>query len=124
MTTDHAADVNTLQRLEGSLWQSSTRFDRAYMETVLAPDFVEFGRSGRTCDRAACLGLPARKFDAELRQMQVRFLHPDIALVTYVSVVTHGTVEYANRSSLWVRTGPAWLLRVHQGTPRADGEHS
>jgi hypothetical protein len=124
MTVETVADVDTLRQLEESLWQSSTRFDRAYMETVLAPDFVEFGRSGRAYYRAACLDLPAWQFDAELRQMQVRFLHPDIALITYVSVVAHEAIEYANRSSLWSRTGSGWLLCFHQGTPRADDEHS
>jgi hypothetical protein len=87
------------------------------MERVLAPDFFEFGRSGRIYDRAACLAIPTEKIDAELRQIQVRFLQPSVALVSYVSVVTYETVEHTNRSSIWTRTGPAWQLRFHQGTP-------
>ena len=42
-----------LRGLEESLWRAETRFDRKYMDAVLAPDFAEFGRSGRRYDRDA-----------------------------------------------------------------------
>jgi hypothetical protein len=112
-----ASDEMVLRGLEESLWRAETRFDRAFMETVLAPDFVEFGRSGRIYDREACLAIPAIPLDAELRDVQLRFLSPDIAQVTYISVVRHETVDVANRSSIWSRTGSGWQLRFHQGTP-------
>jgi hypothetical protein len=113
------SDAETLRELEESLWRAETRFDLAHMETVLAPDFVEFGRSGRIYYRDACLAIPAGELDAELRNIQIRFLAPDVAQVTYVSVLRHETVDHANRSSLWTRTGSGWRLRFHQGTPTA-----
>ena len=111
------SDEEMLHEFEVSLWRMSSRFDRAHMERVLAPDFFEFGRSGRVYDRAACLDMPAGEIVAELRQIQVRLLQPNVALVTYISVVTYETVEHANRSSIWTRTGSGWQLRFHQGTP-------
>ena len=114
-----ATDEAVLRELEASLWRAETRFDLAYMETVLAPDFVEFGRSGRVYDRAACLAIPAGPLDAELRDVRVRFLTPDVVQITYVSVVRHETVDVANRSSIWSRTESGWQLRFHQGTPVA-----
>ena len=42
-----AEDRERLERLEESLWQEVTRFDLTRMESVLAEDFPEVGRSGR-----------------------------------------------------------------------------
>ena len=44
-------DVQTLRDLEESLWRSETRFNLEHQETVFAPDFFEFGRSGRMYTR-------------------------------------------------------------------------
>jgi hypothetical protein len=41
------ADLENLKYLEESLWKSKTRFDLYHQEKVFAPDFFEFGRSGR-----------------------------------------------------------------------------
>jgi hypothetical protein len=116
------ADRDELRRLEESLWRSETRFDLAHMEWLLAPDFVEFGRSGRTYDRAACLAVEACDIKASLPlpEFRVNALDADTALVTYVSVVRHDEVLRANRASVWSRTPGGWQLRFHQGTPRAD----
>ena len=40
-----------LQHLEESLWMAHKRYDQAYMEQILSPEFVEFGRSGRVYGR-------------------------------------------------------------------------
>lgn len=117
-------DEESLRELETSLWLAETRFDRAYMERMLAPEFFEFGRSGRVYDRAACLDMLAGPLDAELREIAIRFPHPDVALVSFVSVVRSAAVEYANRSSLWTRTESGWQLRFHQGTPRPSDARS
>jgi hypothetical protein len=34
-----------LKKLEESLWKEATRFNRAYMDSILSEDFIEFGRS-------------------------------------------------------------------------------
>lgn len=112
-------DEATLRELEASLWRSETRWDRSHMEAILAPDFVEFGRSGRVYSREDALALEPEPFTARLPldAWQARLLGPDNALVTYVSEVDRNGVERANRSSIWSRTDDGWKLRFHQGTP-------
>jgi hypothetical protein len=115
-----ADEHDQLRRLEESLWRAETRFDRHHMNEVLAPDFVEFGRSGRVYRREDTLNVPAQSIDAmlPLAKFAVRSIATDVALVTYVSEVTYGEVtEVANRSSLWSRHEGAWRIRFHQGTP-------
>ena len=106
-----------LRTLEESLWRAETRFDHTYMDGVLAPDFLEFGRSGRRYDKAATLAAAGGSIDARLCELTVAVVAPGVALVTYVSEVGHGEVQRSNRSSLWIRQGNAWRLRFHQGTP-------
>jgi len=115
-------DRARLQRLEEELWREATRFDRARMEQLLAPDFVEFGRSGRRYRREDTLAAAPGPIRAvlPLPDFAVRLLAPDVAQVTYRSVVTYdGETQYGRRSSLWSRVpdGEGWVLRFHQGTP-------
>jgi hypothetical protein len=114
------ADRATLTALEEELWREETRFDRKRMTEVIAPDFVEFGRSGRTYDRETCLAFERKPIDAvlPLPNFNIRLISPDVALVTYDSAVTYsGVVQHAHRSSLWSRSEHGWQLRFHQGTP-------
>lgn len=112
--------THPLQALEHSLWRTETRFDRALMDLTFAPDFHEFGRSGRRYARDEMLPDPlnAEPIDATLHDVTVTDLSPTIALVTYVSELRDSArTEWANRSSLWDRTSGHWQLRFHQGTP-------
>ncbi len=109
-----------LETLEEGLWKSETRFDMEWMERTLAPDFFEFGRSGRIYRREDTLAIESQHIDAELplKNFSARLLSQDIVLVTYTSAVTYrGIEEIGNRSSLWSRTENGWQLRFHQGTP-------
>ena len=113
-------DYELLKELEESLWRTERRFDRDYMDATLAPDFFEFGRSGRVYERNDTLNVEGGTIHTRLPlpQFAVRLIAGDVALVTYVSEVTYGnTVERANRSSLWSRCPTGWRLRFHQGTP-------
>ena len=113
-----AQDRQHLEQLEEGLWRAETRFDRAWMERVLAPGFFEFGRSGRVYSREGTLGIAARPIDAALEDFSVRLLSPDIAQVTYTSVETYeGREQVAHRSSVWSRTEDGWQLLFHQATP-------
>ena len=118
-----SADRAELERLEESLWRASTRFDREYMDRVLAEDFAEFGRSGRVYDRAQILAMSGGHIAARLplRELAIRPLAADVVLVTYVSEVgepaTEPATELANRASVWTRGPSGWQLRFHQGTP-------
>jgi hypothetical protein len=109
-----------LQLLEESLWIADTRFDYAYLDSVLAPEFIEFGRSGRVYTRADTMGMEPAEFSATipLRDFAAHEIGDRVVLTTYVSVVRHGeTEERANRSSIWVWAHERWQLRFHQGTP-------
>lgn len=112
-------DAETLNRLEESLWHAATRFDRSYMDRILAADFFEFGRSGRIYDREQILSVSSQSINATfpLAKFALHPITPDVALVTYVSEVAYDTVERANRSSIWLRTPSGWQLKFHQGTP-------
>ena len=68
------SDMLTLRHLEESLWRRETRFDSRYMEEILAPEFIEFGRSGRKYSRADSLGLEA--YDIAAKIAPARFLSP------------------------------------------------
>ena len=111
-------DAKVLKDLELSLWDPDTRFDATFMEVVLAPSVVEFGRSGTVYDRSAILATPPRPFEARLDDLSVRMVGDGVALVTYRSEAFFGgNVEKANRSSIWRKHGGGWRLEFHQGTP-------
>jgi len=115
-----SADHEALRRLEEDLWREATRFDATLMEKVFAPDFVEFGRSGRVYQRADILRVPRQRLEARLPlpDFRARLLAQDVAQVTYNSAVTYdGVVEHGRRSSIWTRAEGGWVLRFHQGTP-------
>ena len=112
-----------LEQLEEGLWVAETRFDIDWMERRLAPDFFEFGRSGRVYRREDTLAIESQTIDARLplKDFKARLISPDVALVTYISAVTYeGVEDIGNRSSIWSRTERGWQLRFHQGTPVTD----
>ena len=108
-----------LATLELTLWRAETRYDRALMEQTFAPDFREFGRSGRRYGRDDLLPTgETHGIDATLHDLTVTEIGPTTALVTYVSELRRPThTEWANRASLWDRTTGRWQLRFHQDTP-------
>jgi hypothetical protein len=111
--------THPLATLELTLWRAETRYNRALMEATFAPDFREFGRSGRRYSRDDLLPRgEAHPIDATLHDLTVTEISPDVALVTYISEVRRPTqTDWANRASLWDRTAGQWQLRFHQGTP-------
>jgi hypothetical protein len=118
MTALTPQERERLEALERSLWKAATRFDREHMERVLAADFREFGRSGRTYTRAEILAFKPSELDAVLRDLEIRALGPDVALATYRSELrSDGHPALANCSSIGTRLDDNWQLRFHQGTP-------
>lgn len=121
MQTVSEKDQKELKQLEESLWRSETRFDRAYMEQVLALDFFEFGRSGRVYQRKDTLNVPHEEeipTTFPLHNFQIHSIDENTLLITYISEVAYkdGT-QIGNRSSLWSKMDGTWRLRFHQGTP-------
>jgi hypothetical protein len=119
-----ASDIEELQRLEESLWRRETRCDPDYMRSITTEDLFEFGRSGRTYTRDDLLDIPDQEIPATLplQGLTVHEVAADVALVTYISELQFTTLDLANRSSLWVRSGGQWKLRFHQGTPIPTAE--
>ncbi|MEZ4328618.1 MAG: DUF4440 domain-containing protein [Polyangiales bacterium] len=115
-----AEEESAVQELEEKLWIPKSRFDRAWIDRVLAPDFLEYGRSGRQYSRQQAVDVPFEPFVAKLPlpEFRVRVLAPDVVQATYISEAEFGgVVERARRSSLWSRVDGGWQLRFHQGTP-------
>ncbi|MFO7298802.1 MAG: DUF4440 domain-containing protein [Actinomycetes bacterium] len=115
------ADVFTvLQRLEESLYLPETRFDQQYMDELLAPEFVEFGSSGRVWNRMQIIRTDPVEIAAKLPlpDLEIRLLGVEVALVTYRTEMGLDFATAANRSSVW-RFYPdgKWRLVFHQATP-------
>lgn len=115
LTRDEAL---TLQAMEEAMWRRETRFDRRYMDAVLADNFSEVGRSGRTYSREETLDLQPVDIDIELplTDFTAVAICEDVALVRYTSVPSRAARGATHRSSVWVNDG-RWRLRFHQATP-------
>ncbi len=116
-----SATLHLLRPLELTLWHPETRFDPILMDQTFAPDFHEFGRSGRRYTRAELLHAEAHPFTATLHNFIATALSATIALTTYQSELhTPEGTEWANRASIWDNSTGRWQLRFHQGTPLTD----
>ncbi len=112
--------MTQLHTLELTLWHPATRYDRALMDATFAPDFHEFGRSGRRYTRAELLEAAPHYFTATLHDFTEHPLSDTLTLTTYFSeLCTPEGPERTNRSSIWDRASGRWRLRFHQGTPFA-----
>ncbi len=112
-------EVTRLRVLEESLWRPDTRFDATYLDSIMAPDFVEIGRSGRRYTRSEILATAPRPIGVTLPLpgFRVRMIG-DVAIVTYTS---DERPERSHRTSVWRRHRAGWLLEHHQGTPIPEG---
>ncbi len=106
-----------LRGLEESLLRPETRHDAAALEALLAPEFVEFGSSGRVFSRAAIMALLATEGHAPapaLEAFACELLASGVALVT--CRIVHQDGAGSLRSSVWVERDGQWTMRFHQGT--------
>ena len=114
-----------LRALEVELHRPAARSDAARLDALLHPDFLEFGRSGRSYVKADIIDqLVASPAHATVvsDRFALRLLAPDVALLTYraAHVADDGGLElHALRSSIWQRDGGDWRMSFHQGTPTA-----
>jgi hypothetical protein len=119
--------VEHLRRLEEELLRPEVRRSQPALQTLLAPDFVEVGRSGRVYDRDAIAAALASDADgpsgrpvARIEAFAARLLAQGVALATYDSVHdgAEGGLTVTRRSSIWRRDPDgAWRMAYHQGTP-------
>ena len=120
---DRNESVALLRRLELSLHQPDVRASREKLAELLADDFIEFGRSGRTYDKPSILTALTQETGAnpapEVSDFQARFEAETIVLITYRSSRRSPSPMATNRSSLWRLRAGRWQMAFHQGTPAA-----
>ena len=108
-----------LLRLEVALATRDPDGIEGGLASLIADDFLEFGRSGRIWTRDSILELLTTgpsSAPVPMDRFEATELAEGVALVTY-----HGAI--ANRCSVWVRRDGRWQMRFHQGTPTGDGGH-
>lgn len=114
-----------LRGLEERLLQPDLRREPQEVARLLAEEFTEFGRSGKSSDRAQTVALlqaesPVRH---SLKEFRVLSLGPGVRLVTYrASQYDEGGVEprASLRSSVWILRDGRWQIVFHQGTPAPE----
>src|SRR5438309_8012684 len=109
--------LEELRSLETELRTIKARRNRHRMETLLHPDFVEFGRSGRRYTRTDILNefgstsvLPIVRSGS----FDLAVLAEGIALLTYASAHEDADGKQSRhmlRSSVWVCTEIGWQIR-------------
>jgi len=117
ITPELAALTAELRGYEERILDPAVRADPAQVRALLAPEFIEFGASGRVFDRDAILAALAAEGPREARQargFKVRLLAPGAALTTW-RVKRDDGIETL-RSSVWQQQAGRWLMVFHQGT--------
>jgi hypothetical protein len=112
-----------IRSLESELHEPSVRQNVARLDELIHPEFLEFGRSGRSYTKAEILELvpgSGSSVQVQAQDFALRVLGPDAVLLTYRSthVYETGILEsHALRSSIWQRGPAGWQMSFHQGTP-------
>lgn len=110
-------DTEAAWAAERALLRADVRHDETALRTLLAPDFREFGQSGRAYDRdqmiGALLASPAEDVPVHLSEQTTLPLGPDTVLLTYL--LSHDG-RFSRRSSLWRCAEGGPRLVFHQGT--------
>ena len=126
MTVDTAALTTLTAELRGyeeRILDPAVRADPAQIRALLAPEFVEFGASGRVFDRegiVATLAAEGPRGAHQAHGFKLRLLAPGAALTTW-RVKRDDGIETL-RSSVWQQQGGRWLMVFHQGTLAASDD--
>jgi len=107
-----------LLRLESALASRDPAGVEGGLMSLIAEDFVEFGKSGRVWTARSIRDLLEIPVTASIsiEDFEVAELGNCVVLATYLMPGSPSV----NRSSIWVRRRGRWLIRFHQGTPRVD----
>lgn len=110
------SEPGELAKAEHRMWIDDYRFNPAWLDLRLHPDFREIGASGRSFDRSETMAADPVAIEAELplEELRVHAIDEATWLVTSTCTQPH---RRTRRSSLWVRTAHGLQLRFHQGTP-------
>lgn len=95
--------------------------DYQELDELLAEEFFEFGRSGKTYDKRLELEAARNEKNANpikltVTDFNIRLLASDVILATY-RTFRHNDENRALRSSIWKDNNGKWQLIFHQGTP-------
>jgi hypothetical protein len=121
-----AKEAATLKRLEMRLQLPSVRTSRQQLDQLLADEFLEFASSGGSYTKRQIIALLLADPDsalpryATLKNLKVRWLADDVAMLTYRSAKSqpsNARAVRALRCSVWKRIDGRWQMLFHQGTP-------
>jgi hypothetical protein len=114
-----------LRGLEEMLIDPSVRSSPEKVADLIADEFLEFGRSGRTYDKTSVIRMLSEEaafggsIAPQMRDFMARELAPDVVLLTYRTVgqgPDDGRAIHTLRSSVWKMIGGRWQIIFHQGT--------
>lgn len=107
-----------LLRLESALASRDPAGIDGGLMSLIADDFVEFGRSGWVWNARSIREVLDRPVagPTSIENFEIAELGDGVVLATYVIPGPPSV----NRSSVWVRREGRWLIRFHQGTQRSD----
>ena len=116
--------LHQILALEQALHKNETRQDKAKLDELLHPEFMEIGRSGKRYSRQDILkefatekSLP----EIEVSAAELYELRPGLVQLHYISNhKTDHAHRFTYRSSLWEFCDQRWLIRFHQGTAISD----
>lgn len=107
---------DAVQAAEIALLAPMVRCDRAAIEQLLHPDFVEIGRSGRLLSRSEvvdALAAEQPRPGSEPGEWDFHSIADHTVLVTYR---LRGPEGDSRHSSIWDTSSGAPAIRFHQGT--------
>lgn len=116
--------MHPVEDLERSLLTAPVRRSRSALETLLHPDFIEVGATGRRWSRDELLDALVLEEGAdpvEAEQFEVREVTPDVVLLTFLSDPRR---RAARRSSIWRCDDGQRRMLYHQGTPLPHREEA
>ena len=114
-----------LRGLEEMLMDPRVRSSPEKVADLIADEFLEFGRSGRTYDKTSVIRMLSEEaafggsIAPQMRDFMARELAPDVVLLTYRTVgqsPDDGWAIHTLRSSVWKMIGGRWQIIFHQGT--------
>jgi len=112
-----SAISNLIKQLELSLLDSKVRQSKEQwnklINKLIADDFIEYGRSGKTYNKNDCFEIDENHRIAEVIDFKIKELSKEVILASY-KTTENGLVTM--RSSIWKKFGDDWKMIFHKGT--------
>jgi len=114
--------AETIKSYEERLLKPDVRKSLEEVSKLLADDFYEIGKSGKTFTKSQVIESMQKESDdysVSLSNFELRELDTDLLQATY-KTTNHRTGISAIRSTLWRKNESGWQAIFHQGTPTPD----